>query len=112
MMFHILAVNSSVVWPSSLLPGHESKCCKEKGCQPSVMTYFNIKDAFLPLYLLVFTPISFLSSVSLRFLLFIFLISFTFCIFMVISASLCALFPPTIHFAPVLPELSASFALH
>ena len=45
--FNILDGESSVVWPSSLLPGLESKCCEGKGGLPSVVTHLNAKDAFL-----------------------------------------------------------------
>lgn len=48
MRFNILDGKSSVVWPSSLHPGLESKCCERKGGLPSVVTHLNAKDAFLP----------------------------------------------------------------
>lgn len=48
MRFNILTGNSSVVWPSSLLPGLESKCCEGKGALPSVVTQLNAQDASLP----------------------------------------------------------------
>lgn len=68
MRFNILDGKSSVVWPSSLLPGLESKCCEGKGGLPSVVTHLNAKDAFPPFISLIsFTPISFASSISLTF---------------------------------------------
>lgn len=48
MRFNILDGKSSVVWPSSLLPGLESKWCERKGGLPSVVTHLNAKDASLP----------------------------------------------------------------
>lgn len=48
--FNILDKKSSV-WPSSLLPDLESKCCERKSGLPSVMTHLaavNAKDTFLP----------------------------------------------------------------
>lgn len=47
MRFNILDGKSSVVWPTSLLPGLESKCCEGKGDLPSGVTHLNAKDAFL-----------------------------------------------------------------
>lgn len=61
---NILDGKSSVVWPSSLLPGLESKCCEGKGGLPSVVTHLNAKDAFLPPSLSFFTLISFAPSIS------------------------------------------------
>lgn len=65
MRFNVLDGKSSVVWPSSLLPGLESKCCERKGGLPSVVTHLNAKDAFLPSSFSFFTLISFASSISL-----------------------------------------------
>lgn len=65
MRFNILDGKSSVVWPSSLHPGLESKCCERKGGLPSVVTHLNAKDAFLPSSLsFFFTLISLGSSIS------------------------------------------------
>lgn len=60
MRFNILDGKSSVVWPSSLHPGLESKCCEWKGGLPSVVTHLNAKDAFLPssLSFLLFSSLS------------------------------------------------------
>lgn len=43
MRFNIRDGESSVVLPSSLLPGPESKCCKWKDGLPSVVTHLNAK---------------------------------------------------------------------
>lgn len=48
MRFNIQDGKSSVVWPTSLLPGLESKCCKWKGGLLSVVTNLNAKNGFIP----------------------------------------------------------------
>lgn len=43
MRFNILDANESVVSPPSLLPGLDSKLCRNKGCLASVITHLNAK---------------------------------------------------------------------
>lgn len=63
MRFNIRDGKSSVVRPSSLLPGLKSKCGKRKGGPPSVVTHLNAKDSFLPSSLSFCTLISFASPI-------------------------------------------------